>query len=138
MKVGLVLGAGGVTGAAWLIGALDALAEESGWDPALADVVVGTSAGAAIAGVVAGGGIPPGFLVAHAAGEVLHPDWEDERSPGASYRLHPALPGIGPGSWRMALGTLRNAGRHPPGAVLAGWLPAGLVSTEPLKRLVRT
>ena len=40
MKVGLVLGAGGVTGAAWLIGALDALAEESGWDPATAQLYV--------------------------------------------------------------------------------------------------
>ena len=34
MKVGLVLGAGGVQGGAWLTGGLDALAEETGWDPA--------------------------------------------------------------------------------------------------------
>ncbi|HEY3021003.1 MAG TPA: patatin-like phospholipase family protein [Solirubrobacteraceae bacterium] len=138
MKVGLVLGAGGVTGAAWLIGALDALAEEAGWDPAGAHVVVGTSAGAAIAGLVAGGGLRPGFLVAHAAGEVVHPDWDAERSPGASYRPHLALPGIGPGSWRLALGSLVRADRHPAGAVLAGWLPTGLISTEPLRRLVRS
>ena len=136
MKVGLVLGAGGVTGAAWLIGALDALAEESGWDPATAHVVVGTSAGAAIAALVAGGGLHPGFLVAHAAGEVLHPDWDTERSPGASYQLHRALPAIGPGSWRLALGSVRHLDRLPAGAVLAGWLPRGVISTEPLRRLV--
>ena len=34
MKVGLVLGAGGIQGGAWLTGGLDALAEETGWDPA--------------------------------------------------------------------------------------------------------
>ena len=44
MKVGLVLGAGGVVGGAWLTGGLHALATETGWDPAEADYVVGTSA----------------------------------------------------------------------------------------------
>ena len=34
MRVGLVLGAGGIQGGAWLTGGLDALAEETGWDPA--------------------------------------------------------------------------------------------------------
>ena len=48
MKVGLVLGAGGIQGGAWLTGGLDALAEETGWDPAEADYVVGTSAGSMI------------------------------------------------------------------------------------------
>ena len=33
MRVGLVLGAGGVLGGAWLVGALHALATETGWDP---------------------------------------------------------------------------------------------------------
>jgi NTE family protein len=45
MKVGLVLGAGGVLGGAWLTGGLDALARHTGWDPASADYIVGTSAG---------------------------------------------------------------------------------------------
>ena len=45
MRVGLVLGAGGIQGGAWLTGGLDALAEETGWDPASAEYVVGTSAG---------------------------------------------------------------------------------------------
>jgi hypothetical protein len=31
MRVGLVLGAGGVLGGAWLVGALHALAMETGW-----------------------------------------------------------------------------------------------------------
>ena len=42
---GVVLGAGGVLGAAWTIGALCALEEVEGFDPREADVIVGTSAG---------------------------------------------------------------------------------------------
>ena len=66
--VGLVLGAGGVMGGAWLTGALQALADETGWDPASADCVVGTSAGAMI-GSLCASGVPPWFMVAHSAGE---------------------------------------------------------------------
>src|SRR5205823_3864902 len=146
MKEGLVLGAGGVTGGAWLTGALQAVVEETGWDPGAADVVVGTSAGAVIGAVVAAGGVPPWFLVAHSAGAVFdglqdrrgRPASQADRSGGATYRLHPALPGLGPGSWRLALGTLRHPDRHPLGAVLAGWMPPGLMSTEPLRHLVRS
>ena len=42
-RVGLVLGAGGVLGGAWLVGALHAIASESGWDPGSADHIVGTA-----------------------------------------------------------------------------------------------
>src|SRR3954447_15151873 len=146
MKLGLVLGAGGVSGGAWLTGALHAIVEETGWDPGSADVVVGTSAGAIIGTIVAAGGVPPWFMVAHSAGEVFaglddrqgRPTAEADRSGGAVYRLHPGLPQLGPGSWRLALGALRNPARRPAGAVLAGWLPAGLVSPEPLRQIVRS
>ena len=67
MKVGLVLGAGGVVGGAWLTGALHALATETGWDPAEADYVVGTSAGSMI-GALCASGVPPWFMVAHSRG----------------------------------------------------------------------
>ncbi len=49
LRVGLVLGAGGVQGGAWLTGALQALASGTGWDPASAEYVVGTSAGSMVA-----------------------------------------------------------------------------------------
>ena len=42
---GLVLGGGGVLGAAWMVGALGALQRVQGLDPRDADLVVGTSAG---------------------------------------------------------------------------------------------
>jgi NTE family protein len=146
MKVGLVLGAGGVTGGAWLTGALHALVDETGWDPGSADVVVGTSAGAMIGTLVAAGGIPPWFMRAHSAGEVFegltdrqgNPAAEADRSAGAAFRLERAVPLPGPGSWRAAIATLRSPRRHAPGAMIMPWLPAGIVSTEPLKRIVRS
>src|SRR3954453_10097844 len=68
MRVGLVLGAGGVMGGAWLTGGLHALATETGWDPASADHVVGTSAGSMM-GALLTAGVPAWFMVAHSAGE---------------------------------------------------------------------
>lgn len=48
-RVGLVLGGGGVTGAAFHLGSLFSLRMATGWEPGDADVVVGTSSGAIIA-----------------------------------------------------------------------------------------
>lgn len=47
-RIGLVLGAGGLTGQAFHAGVLTALAEATGWDPRHASVIVGTSAGAGV------------------------------------------------------------------------------------------
>jgi NTE family protein len=44
-RIGLVLGAGGLVGQAYHAGVLAALAEQTGWDPRSADVIVGSSAG---------------------------------------------------------------------------------------------
>lgn len=145
MRVGLVLGAGGVQGGAWLTGGLDALAEQTGWDPATADVVVGTSAGSVI-GSLCVAGIPPWFMVAHSAGESFEgivdargrPAAEADRSGGAQFRLQRAWPPIGPGSWPLALRTLRQPGRVTPAGAFAGWAPRGVVSTEPLREIIRS
>lgn len=51
-RVGLVLGGGGITGAAYEIAALMALRMATGWDPNLAEVVVGTSSGAFVTSLV--------------------------------------------------------------------------------------
>src|ERR1019366_8831327 len=69
-RVGLVLGAGGVLGGAWLVGALHAIASESGWDPGSADHIVGTSAGSMIGALVAFG-VAPRFMVARSVGGEL-------------------------------------------------------------------
>jgi NTE family protein len=144
MKVGLVLGAGGFQGGAWLVGALDALASETGWDPADADYIVGTSAGS-FTGALCASGVPPWFMVAHSAGETFRgvvgadgrPAAEADRDGGARFRLARALPPVGPGSWRLALRTLTRPTKHRPGAVISGWLPRGLLSTEPIESLVK-
>ena len=145
MKVGLVLGAGGVQGGAWLTGGLDALAEATGWDPASADYVVGTSAGSMI-GALCASGVPPWFMVAHSRGETFdsvsdargRPAAESDRAAGAGFRLERALPPIGPGSWRLALRTLANPRRYTPAAIATGWLPRGVFSVEGLRDTIRS
>src|SRR3954449_8101941 len=67
MRVGLVLGAGGVVGASWLIGALEALESETGWRAAEAECIVGTSAGSVIGTLVASG-LPVEYISAYAGG----------------------------------------------------------------------
>src|SRR5688500_2079127 len=136
MNVGLVLGAGGVQGGAWLTGGLAALADETRWDPASADHIVGTSAGAMLGALLAGA-VPPWFMVAHSAGETFRgvtdaegrPAAEADRGGGAIFRLHRGVPRPGPGSWNLVARTLANPLRHTPSAVALGWVPRGLFST---------
>jgi NTE family protein len=143
VRVGLVLGAGGVLGGAWLTGGLSALARETDWDPGSAEYVIGTSAGSMIGALVAAG-VPPWFMVAHSRGEVFEgltgpdgrPAAEADRAAGASFRLHRGLPMLGPGSLRMALTALSNPLRHTPLQMVAGWLPSGFISTDSLKEVV--
>jgi NTE family protein len=54
-RVGLVLGAGGITGGAWLAGTLSGITAATGWEPGTADLVVGTSAGSVFAALIASG-----------------------------------------------------------------------------------
>ena len=144
MRVGLVLGAGGIQGGAWLTGGLDALAAETGWDPATADVIVGTSAGSMIGSLLASG-LPPWFMVAHSAGETFEgvvdaegrPAAEADRAAGAIFNLERALPPLGPGSWQLALRLFTGPHRYTPATAFAGLMPRGFISTEPLKDIVR-
>ena len=119
-------------------------AGETGWDPGSADYVVGTSAGSVIGALLACG-VPPWLMVAHQAGESLDglSDSRGEaadrvdRSGGSRYRLERKGFALGPGSWRLAAASLAHPTRYSPMSVLSGWLPEGLVSTEPLKDTVR-
>ena len=140
-----MLGAGGVMGGAWLAGGLHALASHTGWDPGSADIVVGTSAGSMMGALVAAGGVPPWFMLAHSGGEDIeglvdalgNPVAEADRSAGAIFRLAKGLPPLGPSSWRLLLAAIRNPNKHVPTAVGAALLPHGPISTEPLKDVVR-
>jgi len=144
MKIGLVLGAGGVMGGAWLTGGLEALARETGWDPGSADNIVGTSAGS-LMGTLLAADIPPWFMVAHSNGEVFEglegadgrAAADADRSGGAVFRIERRIPRIGPGSWSMIASGLTRLNSHTATAVICGLLPEGVVSNEPLKDTVR-
>ena len=133
-----------MAGGAWLTGALDALATETGWDPGSADRIVGTSAGSVI-GAFTAAGIPPWFMVAHSKGETFEgvtgpdgrPASEADRGGGSVFRLHRGLPSIGPGSLKLGLSTLARPRRHTPLELTVGWLPRGMISTDPISDIVR-
>ncbi len=144
-RVGLVLGGGGVLGAAWLIGALHALGEEAGWDPATADYVVGTSAGSVVGSLVASG-LPTWFLVHHQGGGSVEgmvdrygePIPSAEEDSGGFFRRAAGIPRLALGSPQLALRTLIQPWRFPPTAVAVGWIGRGFLSTEEIGRVVRS
>jgi NTE family protein len=144
VKVGLVLGAGGFVGGAWLTGALQAIEAETGWLPRSADHIVGTSAGAMIGALTAAGvpaaAIPDLFIGRFEAIEANGKGAVDSalrsRPLGAALRPQ-GVPNPRLGSVRLAMTALRNPGQVPIGVALAAFLPRGLFSTEPLKDTVR-
>jgi NTE family protein len=69
-RIGLVLGAGGMTGQAYHAGVLAALAEHTGWDPREARVIVGSSAGSVTGSVLRLGASAPD-LAAYASDQPL-------------------------------------------------------------------
>lgn len=127
MRVGLVLGAGGVAGGSWHAGALAALAESTGWDARRAEVIVGTSAGS-ITGASLRAGLSPGDLHADAIGAPLSPSGaallgrlrtrEGFARVSRSGPPRPANP--------MLLRSLASLDPRP-GVAIAGLLPAGAV-----------
>ncbi|MFY9615085.1 MAG: patatin-like phospholipase family protein [Candidatus Dormiibacterota bacterium] len=137
--VGLVLGAGGFVGGAWLTGALLALEDLTGWRPWRADHIVGTSAGAAIAAMVAGGAAPeeiPELFYGEGLEELREQPGQMARPRGATFRWREGwLPALG--SPRLAWDALRNPGSVPAGMAMAALLPRGFVDTEPIKEMVR-
>jgi NTE family protein len=135
---GLVLGAGGVLGASWTIGALTAMREEHGIDPRDAEVLVGTSAGSVLAAAL-GCGVGVDTLLAHQRGEAP----EDPDEPVFQYDLDrdaggalPPLPRPGIASARGVLRTALRPRRVTPMTALSTVLPRGRGSLEPVGRLV--
>lgn len=136
-RIGLVLGAGGVLGGAWTAGALAALTAETGWDPASAEYVVGTSAGSVFAALTASRVRPEQLLPAgrRALREMDHlNDWLlGELAAQDAYHPH-SLPRPLPGSLRLALAGFRDRSGL---KSLCGLAPQGLVSTDPIQRTIR-
>ena len=124
---GLVLGGGGVLGAAWMVGALQALQDETGVDVRDFDSFVGTSAGSILVALL-GAGVSVGDLVTHQRGGQLesgplagfHFDYEN-----ASGGDRPMRPRPGLGSRELLIRNARQLRQLPPTAVLSAFLPEG-------------
>jgi NTE family protein len=135
-RTALVLGGGGFVGGAWMAGALHAIARASGWDPGTADYVLGTSAGSVI-GALLTSAIPPWLMMEYGNLEgVSQLGATPEARFGASFRMHWSFPVPVLGSPSLAMRSLREPWKYGPAGIIA-WLPQGVVSTEPLKGVVR-
>lgn len=131
MRVGLVLGAGGIAGGSWHAGVLAALHEVTGWDARDAAVVVGTSAGS-ITGVSLRAGLSPADLLADAVGARLSPAGSALRSrvrTGEGFTTRPRPPGLPRPANPLLLRSLASLDPRPMVA-LAGLLPAGAVDAS--------
>ena len=135
-RTGLVLGAGGVLGAAWTIGALAALEQERGRDPRDAAALVGTSAGSVMASFL-GCGIGVDVLLDHQRGivnaEAPNITYDPDRDAGGAL---PPLPRPGIGSARGLLSTAMRPWRVTPMGALSSVLPQGRGSLVPSGTLV--
>lgn len=129
-RIGLVLGAGGVIGGAWHAGALAALERVTGWSPATASHLVGTSAGSVFAALTAAG--------VHSQ-EMLAPidGMLEALGQESAYRHPTRLPGVLPGSLGLTLTSLRSLDRGQLLKAVSGLMPRGLVSTAPIRRTVK-
>lgn len=137
---GLVLGGGGILGAAWMVGALKAVEDIHGFDPRTADYIVGTSAGSVLSALL-GAGVSVEQLIDHQRGNPITEgplagySWDYEKATGGH---RPGLPRLlGPGSGRLIRRTLAGGARKmPPTAVLSAFLPAGKGSLDRVGHLV--
>jgi NTE family protein len=132
---GMVLGGGGVLGAAWMVGALDALREVGGLDPRECDVLVGTSAGSILAALL-GSGEDVQTLVDHQLHRKerikLPLDYDYERESAN------AVPGrrLKVGSGKLLLDTARKGRQANPNIALAAAMPQGRGSLAGVRRLI--
>lgn len=131
VKRGLVLGCGGVAGAAWQIATLEVLEKELGWDAREADVLIGTSAGAVLAALLAAG-VSVSQLAACQRGEGGEDCvWNHDRDTGGAY---PPLPKLGFTGARLLWKGLK--GEVSGLSALCGVLPKGGFDMTAFRRLV--
>ena len=133
---GLVLGAGGVLGLAWAVGAMAALEQTEGFDCRDAEMIVGTSAGSITAALL-GCGVPVEVMLRHQSGMPAPGDpvidYDEEADSSGPLPPRPAF----------ALGSpslLAHTARHPltvtPLAALSSVVPRGRGTLEPISAIV--
>jgi NTE family protein len=135
---GLVLGGGGVLGAAWMVGALQALQDEIGIDARDFDAYVGTSAGSILTALL-GAGVSVADLVNHQRGD----QFESGRLAGFHFDYAQATGGDRPTRSRPGLGSrellihnARQLHQLPPTAVLSAFLPEGRGNLDAVGALI--
>lgn len=141
--IGLVLGAGGASGAAFHAGTLLALRHDLGWNPNSADIIVGSSAGSIVGGLLRAGltiddlsawGTSADALPAGRASRALLDEFRATR-----HRLSPSVPRLRMPSARMLRTLLNPSGLRMHTAVLSllpyGWIDAA-TNLERIGRLL--
>nr|MBA2323988.1 patatin-like phospholipase family protein [Pseudonocardiales bacterium] len=134
-RIGLVLGAGGVLGSAWMVGALPALAQRIGRPLGELELIVGTSAGSVVAAALRAG-MRVEELIAHQRGEPIHgvPDMRTvERETGDGL---PPLPYPWLGSPRLLARAATRPWRVRPVVAASSLLPLGRARLESVVTLM--
>jgi len=129
-KRALVLGCGGVAGAAWTIAMLDTVQRELQWDPREAEVLVGTSAGAVIAALLAAG-VSVEQMLKSQSGTARDCIWNHDTDSGGAL---PPRPGLRFPAARLAIQALRRKVGLLAG--VSGLLPEGRCDMQPFMRLI--
>jgi NTE family protein len=133
-----VFGGGGVLGFAWIVGALSAIQHELGVEAGPDDLLVGTSAGAVISGLL-GCGVDIDSIRRHQMGMPLPEDppivWNYDRDTGSAL---PPRPNLRPGSPRLLWDGIRRPALVSPIVALSGLLPRGRGTLDPIHRMLDT
>jgi NTE family protein len=133
---GLVLGAGGVLGFSWAVGALTALEQEHGFDCREVECLVGTSAGSITAALL-GCGVSVAAMLRHQSGIPIATDplieYDYEADGGSPL---PPIPAPGLGSASLLFRSALHPRRVTPLAAVSAVLPRGRASLDPVGGIV--
>ena len=128
-KRALVLGCGAVAGAAWMIPALAQVREQLNWNPEDAELFIGTSVGAVLVSLMAGG-VSLDTLIASQEGQ--HQNiWNHDKDTGPWY---PPIP-----AFKFTAKNLYTKMRRGELSSLTGWtglLPQGGFDMQPFMKLI--
>ncbi len=129
-RIGLVLGAGGITGFAYHSGALQSLSRVTGWDPRTADVIVGTSAGSGV-GAMLRGGVPVAEVIAHLLAAPSNPETMARlRVLSGRESNPPSWLWFGPAAPQLFINEVRRFWRVRPSRLAVSLTPNGRIPTE--------
>lgn len=131
-RTALVLGAGGVLGAAWMTGALPAVQDRLGQSACDVDLIAGTSAGSVLAAALRCG-LTIDEIVAHQSGAPVGTLAEVAELTSGPW---PRPPRLRFGSPRLMASAMMAPHRVHPGVHASAWLPIGRESHDALHAMV--